>query len=135
MLLVAGWVPADKIYYNTTPGTPIAAVSSNDYIYDSSNKPHTTWLQVLSLSGTGIVSDTGNGTTDNWQYHDRQVTPMSNATGTARAFKSIAITSQGLAFAVVSSSGQNDTIESWAMSNDLTTWTAVGNVDVGSSWS
>ncbi|KAE8443538.1 hypothetical protein EG329_001778 [Mollisiaceae sp. DMI_Dod_QoI] len=53
---VAGWVPADQIYYNTTPGTPIAAVSSNDYIYDSSNKPHTTWLQVLSLSGTGIHS-------------------------------------------------------------------------------
>lgn len=133
-LQVPIWSLTEQSYYPASPGTPIAAVSSNDYFYDSSSKLHTAWIQMLSLSRTGIVTDTWQGVLNDWLAHDVSVAVMSNSTGTSKSFNEIAVTSQGLAFAVVSATGQNDTIQSWSVGSDLTTWTAIGNVDTRGSW-
>lgn len=89
---------------------------------------------MLSLSSTGIVTDTWQGGPDKWLTHDVSVAVMSNSTGASRSFNEVAVTSQGLAFAIVSGAGQNDTIQSWSVGSDLTTWMAIGNVDTGNSW-
>lgn len=133
-LQAAGWRPADQTYNSVPPGTPISAVSSNDYVYDSNNIPFTAWILILSLSSLGIVVDYWSGNINDWVYHGQQSEAISNSTGPLRTFSSPAVTSQGFGFAVVSSGGQNDTIHSWVIESDFSAWNSTGTVDIGTSW-
>lgn len=101
---VAGWLPVTQKYYEAVPGTPVAAVSLNDYTYIDPG-PRVEWMQVLSLASTRIVVEMWNRTADSWVFHDKSVSAMLNSTGPA------AVTSQGFGFVVMRESGKNDTID------------------------
>ncbi|MCJ1426443.1 hypothetical protein MMC29_004346 [Sticta canariensis] len=116
----ASWKPAHQevnswslndIVFNLIPsGSPIAAACSYSKVSTSLD----IWIELLTLSSTGIGVDTWSGTKYAWVVK--------------------AVTATGNAFAVVRRDGQADSIESWRVEDDLVDWTSTGNVDLHGTW-
>ena len=107
-------------------GSPIAAASSFSSLSTGSN----TWIKVLSLSNTGIEVDTWSGGTNTWLQNSSRPSTMSNSTSEG-SFRSIAVTALGRAFAVESTPGKENIIQSWQLEDNVD-WKETGNVDIGS---
>jgi hypothetical protein len=127
---VYGWSVNEQIYYAVAPGTPIAAASS----YTTVSEGLETWIEVLSLSNNGIEVDTWSGAINDWLEHETHPSALSNSTANTKAYRSIAVTAIGSAFAVVNQEGQKDMIEWAQVGDDMVDWTLVGKVDIGDSW-
>lgn len=124
-----GWSINEQIYYAVPPGTPIAAASA----YSNVSSGFESWIEVLSLSDSGVEVDTWSGEINDWLQHDAHPSVMANSTRNGTIYGSVAITAIGNAFAVVTQN-QSDTIQNWQVANDLIDWGSVGTVDIGSAW-
>ncbi|MCJ1429008.1 hypothetical protein MMC29_006921 [Sticta canariensis] len=123
---VNGWSLNEQVYNPIPSGSPIAAASS----YSNLSTGFETWIEVLSLSTTGIVVDTWSGKSNDWLTHDGHPSAMANSTENMKTYESVAVTAIGNAFAVVKQDGRPDAIEYWQVANDLVDWTLTGNVDL-----
>jgi hypothetical protein len=126
---VYGWSVNEQIYYAVPPGTPIAAASA----YSNVSSGLESWIEVLSLSDSGVEVDTWSGEINDWLQHDAHPSVMANSTRNGTVYGSVAVTAIGNAFAVVTEN-QSDTIQSWQVANDLIDWGSVGTVDIGRAW-
>lgn len=128
---VTGWLPEAQVYNTAAPGTPIAAATSNSDA-PTGNKA---WIELLSVSETGLEVDTWSGLANGWIGLGNHPSSMANSTADPKAFEAVAITDSGQAFAIVSTSGgQEKSIESWRVADDLVSWMSTGTVDVGNAW-
>ena len=126
---VYGWSVNEQIYYAVFPGTPIAAASA----YSNVSSGFESWIEVLSLSDSGVEVDTWSGEINDWLQHDTHPSVMANSTSSEKAYGSLAVTAIGNAFAVVTENGK-DTIQNWQVADDMVDWIVVGTVDVESAW-
>ncbi|MCJ1466787.1 hypothetical protein MMC07_005407 [Pseudocyphellaria aurata] len=92
------------------------------------------WIQVLSLSTTGIKVGTWSWTDHKWLETDAYPMEMRNSTNNKKIYKSVAVTTIGNAFAVVKHDGQADAIENWQVVDDDDDWDFVGNVNLDGAW-
>ncbi|MCJ1465170.1 hypothetical protein MMC07_003786 [Pseudocyphellaria aurata] len=125
-----GWAYNEQIYDSIPSGSPIAAASS----YSNVSSGFESWIEVLSLSSTGIAVDTWSGPVNDWLIHHAHPSAMANSTNNMRSYESIAVTAIGNAFAVVKQDGQTDVIENWQVSDDTINWSLIGNVDLDGIW-
>ncbi|MCJ1429656.1 hypothetical protein MMC29_007571 [Sticta canariensis] len=127
---VNGWRLNDNVYNLIPSGSPIAAASS----YSKVSTGWETWIEILSLSTTGIEVNTWSGAKYAWLTHDGHPSAMANSTKNMKSYESVAVTSTGNAFAVVKQDGQADSIESWRVEDDLVDWRPTGDVDLHGTW-
>lgn len=131
---VSTWFPDTATYTVAPPRTPIAVAAS----YSNSSSGYDTWVELLSLSSTGIQVGAWSGQAVKWLVLDNRPSPMTNSTANPKVYGALAVTATGRAFAVVSTTTedqrQNDRIESWRVADDFISWTATGVVDVGGAW-
>lgn len=119
-----------QTYNAAAPGTPIAAASS----YSNISTGYETWIELLSLSATGIEVDTWSGQINDWLEHDNHPSSMANSTANAKTYEAVAVTAMGQAFAAVSISDEKYIIESWQVADDMVDWSSTGTVDIGNAW-
>ena len=127
------WNPTLELYPSISlpPSSPLAAASS----YSTLASGSTPWLELLSLSSTGISVSSWSGATGAWLSPTVPST-MSNATTQGTSYGSLAVTSIGTAFAVVAQGGK-DAVQTWSLQSDYASWdvpTGVGEVDLGGVW-
>lgn len=127
---VSRWFPDTQTYNVAPPGTPIAAVAS----YSGISIGRDTWIELLSLSSTGIAVGSWSSVIGQWLVLDNHPSPMTNSTANPKIYGALAVTATGRAFAVVSTSNQTYTIESWQLADDIVSWTSTGTVDIGNAW-
>jgi hypothetical protein len=126
---VNGWSVNEQIYHAVSPGTPIAAASA----YSNVSSGFESWIEVLSLSDSGVEVDTWSGEINNWLQHGIHPSVMTNLTRNETIYGSVAVTATGNAFAVVTEN-RNDTIQHWQVADDMIDWGLVGTVEIGSAW-
>lgn len=127
---VSTWIPDIQTYNAAPAGTPIAAASS----YSNALTGYDTWIELLSLSATGIQVGSWSGLDARWLVQDNHPSPMTNSTANPKIFGALAVTAIGRAFAVVSTSDQKHAIESWQVADDFVSWTSTGTVNIGGAW-
>lgn len=127
---VAGWFPDTQTYNAAPPSTPIAAVSS----YSNVSTGYDTWIELLSLSATGIEVGSWSGLIGRWLVQNNHPSPMTNSTANPKIYGALTVTAIGRAFAVVSTNDQKYVIESWQVADDLVSWTSTGTVNIGNAW-
>jgi hypothetical protein len=112
----------------------IAASASFSNIAKSVNH----WIEVLSVSKSGIAVNTYLGSRNRWIQLFDQPSVMSNATTTADTdpalFYSVAVTQTGAAFAAVKLHDGADAIQSWQVNDNVIDWLSEENVDIGAAW-
>ena len=79
---VNGWSLSEQVYNPIPSGSPIAAASS----YSKLSTGLETWIEVLSLSTTGIVVDTWSGKNNDWLTHDGHPSAMANSTKNMKTY-------------------------------------------------
>ncbi len=127
---VARWSPSSQTYSAAAAGTPIAAASS----YSNVSTGYETWIQMLSLSNTGIEVDTWFGQINDWLQHDNHPSTMANSTANPKTYEAVAVTAMGKAFAAVSITDLKYIIESWQLADDMVGWTSTGVVNIDNAW-
>jgi hypothetical protein len=93
-----------------------------------------TWIEVLSLSDTGVRVSTFSGQANKWLNSYEEPLPMANSTNNAKTFGGLAINSVGMAFGVVSEDGTPDQLQTWLVGIDLVDWTDKGTVSLNGAW-
>ncbi len=116
--------------YTAAPSTPIAVASS----YSNVSTGFESWIEMLSLSNSGIEVDSWSGNINDWLVHESHPSALANSTANPITYGSVAVTATGQAFGVVSNSGKNFTIQSWQVADDYKTWVSAGLVDIGAVW-
>lgn len=129
---VQRWSQNEQIYAEIPPSAPIAASSS----YYKNSIGTSTWMEVLSISDTGILVSTWSGNDNEWLQMFNGPSIMSNVTASASAesFYSVTLTSTGRVFAAVKLENGKDGIQSWAAKDSIVDWTSTGKIDIGTSW-
>ncbi|MCJ1466166.1 hypothetical protein MMC07_004785 [Pseudocyphellaria aurata] len=126
-----GWSLNADIFDSIPFSSPIAAASSYSNV---STNDGPAWIEVVSLSNTGIEVDTWSGATNDWLAHNLHPSAMANSTNNVRRYGSLAVTATGSAFAVVKQDGQADSIENWQVADDTVDWSLIGNLDLNGTW-
>ena len=136
--LVAGWALNVQVYDAIPSGSPIAAASS----YSNLSNGYETWIQVLSVSDTGVQVNTWSGAINDWLEQSNHPSAMVNSSTTTtddnsgKLYGRVAVTAIGSAFAVVvGRDGRASGIEEWQVQDDIVDWKGVGNLDPGGIWS
>ncbi|MCJ1267282.1 hypothetical protein MMC22_007167 [Lobaria immixta] len=127
---VDSWALSAQIYDPIPSGSPIAAASS----YSNVSTGFETWIEVLSLSNTGVEVNTWSGAKNHWLSQNAHPSVMANSTSNTKIYGSLAVTAIGNAFAVVRTNGQADVIESWQVADDTMNWSLIGNVSLNGAW-
>ena len=117
------------MYSAIPPGTPLAAASS----YSNFSSGFETWIEVLSSFENRLRVDTWSGAINDWLEHDSHPPDMTNSSS-PHTYGAVAVTAFGIAFAIVSTPEQKDSIAVWQVTRNLVDWTYNGNIDVGDAW-
>lgn len=126
-----GWSVNAEVFDPIPYGSPIAAASSYSNVSVGDGPA---WIEVVSLSATGIEVDTWSGVTSDWLARRRNPSAMANSTNDMKIYGSVAVTALGNAFAVVKQDGQADSIGSWQVADDTVDWNLIGNLNLNGTW-
>lgn len=106
-------------------GTPIAAGSP----YSNITNGLESWIQMLTLSKTGVKVTTWEGTANNWTSYFASPSEFANSTVNPKLYGKLAMTASGAAFAVTQEGDKTPRIESWQLRDDFNSWDQVGAID------
>lgn len=120
-----GWRLNAQTYDAIPFGAPIATASA----YSNVTSGLTSWIQLLSLSGSGVKVNSWRGSRNTWVEFFASPSVLANSTVNAKLYGNLAMTATGGAFAVTQEGDDSPRIQNWQLNDDFTSWTDGGAID------
>lgn len=106
-------------------GSPIAAGSA----YSNVTNGLESWIQVLTLSNSGVKVNSWAGTKNDWTELFASPSTFANSTVNPKLYGNLAMTANGGAFVVTQEADKTPSIENWQLRDDFISWDQVGAID------